>query len=391
MLDVKLTGIKEIERLVYATEGCVSLSLGMMKAYGIPDPIKKHVQEMLATEQTDFYDNILYTLKVRSKISRNLKKRYLVDIPTEQIKLTHGCIGAISMALMTILETNDEVILPGPVYPLFENIIKTAKGIPVEISVFNGNEIDWNLVLERIKNVTTSRTKAILFSNPWNPLGVCVPREQLIELIKWCEVRNIYVIVDEVYEDFVYDEGSFHSVIPLMPYYTNIIRATSFSKNFGIGAWRIGYLVLPPQLQSIFDIVQHSMLVMPSQLGQIAAEYVLDHPEISEYFHDMMYNNLLMCEKSLQPMIDQGIIHYKRPQGTFFLFLRTNEQNTTGRCLDMINYAKVSLVPGDRFGISGDSYMRLCYGRDPETLEEGLKRFVGYWEKSEISKYAGSH
>lgn len=385
MPNIKMTGIKEIESLVYTTEGCISLSQGMMKAYGIPKAIKNHIQEMLETDRADYYDHLHFGYHLKMKISEHIEKRYHLRIPAEQVILTHGCIGGISIALLTILEAYQEVIIPEPVYPLYHNIVELAKGVPIHVSCLSADGIDWDLNIERIKNATTSRTKAILFSNPWNPLGCCIPVQSLIQLIKWCEEKDIYLIVDEVYEDYVFDQ-EFQSALQFILNSHHVIRVTSFSKNFGIGGWRIGYIIVPQQLIQSYQIAQHSLLVMPSQIGQLAAEYVLDHPEISQFFHRLIYQNLLMCEDLLQPLVEKGYLSYIRPQGSFFLFLKTNEENTSERCIKMIQEAKVALIPGDRFGSSGQSFLRLCFGRDPETLQEGLKRFVDYWLETEEYK-----
>lgn len=383
MINIKATGVKETEKLVYKTDDCISLSQGMMKVYGIPKAIKAHIQEMLLTEEADYYDNSDYTYKIKSKIADIVARRYETHLSPNQIELSHGCIGGITMSILSVLEAGDEVILPEPAYPLFKNIVKVAKGVPVTVSVLDENGIDWDIAVERIKKAVTSRTKVFLFSNPWNPLGCCIPKKHILDLVEWFSIRNIYIISDEVYEDYVFDKESFQSLVPLMANFSNIIRVTSFSKNFGIGGWRIGYVILPHKLQTTYEIVQHSLLVMPSQLSQIAADYVLDHPEISAHFHKLIYDNLLLSEKYLEPLVQKNYLQYVRPQGSFFLFLKTNEDNTFNRCMQMIPEAKVALIPGDSFGTSGAAYLRLCFARDIEVLEEGLKRFVDYWEKTE--------
>ncbi len=386
MQQLQITGIKEIERIAQQTADCISLSQGVLKVGGIPSPIKTYLQSILATNKADYYEGEELTNLLKDKLATHLKTRYNTDIPKDQLLVSHGCIGALSVLFLTILDPGDEVLLPEPTYPVYFNVIKLAKGTPVYASVKQtdeGNRQSWRLDIDTLNAQVTSRTKAILFSNPCNPIGSIASQETLKELIAWAEEKKIYVIVDEVYEDYIF-EGTFHSVVPLIPSSPWIIRASSFSKNFAMSGWRIGYIILPKHLVNPWELMQHSLLICPSVLGQWAAAYALDHPELSIPFYAKLSNNLKTAVHMLEPLISQGIISYIKPKAGFFLFLKTEEENATGRCLDIIKHAKVTLVPGEKFGPSGNSYLRLCYAREEGVLQEGLSRLVNYFQNHSL-------
>lgn len=385
MIQLNVTGIKEIETLAGQTSGCISLSQGVLRAGGIPSEIKSYLQnDILNSDKADYYENpsLAYGLKV--KISNLLEKKYSSKIPTDQIMLTHGCIGGISVLLLSLLDVGDEVIIPEPTYPVYQNIVLLAKGKPVFVSCLeenNNEKFSWKLEIERIKKAKTSKTKAIIFSNPQNPLGFVVPKEVLEDLVNWCESNGVYLIIDEVYEDYIF-EGPFYSAVSFIPSSKFVIRSSSFSKNFAMSGWRVGYVIIPSHLTNIFSISQHSMLVSTSQLGIAAADFALNHPELLNKFQSLVKSNLEICEELLKPLVDRGLVGYQKPKAGFFLFLGSlNNIDVSKECLNMISKAGVALIPGNRFGASGNNFLRLCFARNREVLVEGVTRFVNYWTK----------
>lgn len=384
MINLAITGIKEIETIANKTEGCISLSQGVLKVGGIPFEIKQYLKDdVLSSYKSDYYENQQSAYELKTKLSCLFDKKYKAKIPTNQIVLTHGCIGGLSVLLLSLLDIGSEVIIPEPTYPVYQNIVTLARGNPVFVSCLEkskDNINSWALNIEKIKSAVTEKTRAIIFSNPWNPLGCIISKEILIELANFCEKKGIYLIVDEVYEDYIF-EGEFFSTLSLIPNSSHVIRSCSFSKNFGMSGWRIGYLVLPTALVDIFSIAQHSLLVAISQLGLHAASFALEHPELLKKFYDIIYKNLYLSEELLKPLVDQNIITYQKPKAGFFLFIQSlKEGNINNECMNMIQKAGVAIIPGNKFGPSGEGCMRLCYAREKEILQEGIVRFVNYWK-----------
>ena len=101
--------------------------------------------------------------------------------------------------------------------------------------------------------------------------------------------------------------------------------------------------------------------------------------EFTQQFHTIIRSNRDLLMKRLQPLVANDIITLNKPQGGFFAFLQTDQQNANDLCMSILNKAKVALIPGDSFGPSGAPFLRLCYARNPEILEEGLDRLVRYF------------
>ena len=146
-----------------------------------------------------------------------------------------------------------------------------------------------------------------------------------------------------------------------------------------LSGWRVGYMIIPKKLHPLIGTVQDAFLNCPNTLAQHAALYALDHPEFTESFYNKIKSNLELTIQELKPLIDKKIFSYQKPDGGFYIFLKTQFTDSEPLCLGILNNAKVSLVPGKFFGESGTSYIRLCYARDQKTLKEGIKRLLNYF------------
>ena len=383
MLNLQLSGIKKIEAIAQSSPEYISLSQGALRVGGIPQQIKKHLQEILNTDKTDYYQSAWGIADLRKKLSKVLSKEK--EIPVNQIIVTHGCIGALSTLLFTVLDQGDEIIIPEPTYPAYEKLAHLVRAKPVFVSckknLQDANpENQWELNVEKIKQATTTKTKIIIFSNPWNPLGIIVPEKTILELKSWCEEKKIYLVIDEAYKDYAFDENykSYASLVTDSKY---VITTASFSKNMAMSGWRIGYMIVPPELCQRLGTTQDALLNCPNVPAQYAALYALDHPEFTKKFHDIVKSNLQLAEKMLAPLVEKNIFTYQKSKGSFFLFLKVDFDDATDLCMSILSKAKVALIPGKFFGKSGESFLRLCYARDREVLQEGLERLVKYFLK----------
>lgn len=383
MLEIPLSGIKKIEEIAKSSNEYISLSQGALRIGGIPQKIKDFAQTLLATDKTDYYDSCWGLKVLREKLAHFLAARYMTDVRVNNIIPTHGCIGGLSLLYLSILNPGDEVIVPEPAYPAYDILTQASRAKAVHVSMAksqtNNGEM-WELDVEKIKAATTDKTKIIIFSNPWNPLGIIVPQETILELVAWCEHKGIFLIVDEAYSDYAFDE-LLTPIIPLVMKSEWVISANTFSKNFGMSGWRVGFLVVPERLNKALAGMQDALLNCLNNVSQHAAMYALDHQEIVQHFHTLVRYNRDMTMRMLTPLVQQGIISVQNPVGGFFAFFKTQEAHATDLCMNIVNNAKVTLVPGSSFGPSGDSFLRLCYARDTELLEEGLNRLVNFLGK----------
>lgn len=376
MLEIPLSGIKKIEEIAKSSNEYISLSQGAVRIGGIPQSIKDYTQTLLNSDKTDYYDSCFGLKILREKIASVLKNRYQVPVSANNIIPTHGCIGGLSLLYLSILNPGDEVIVPEPSYPAYDILTQASRARAVHVSVIKDNN-QFQLDVEQIKAATTDKTKIIIFSNPWNPLGMIVPHETLLELVSWCEQKGIYLIIDEAYNDYAFDE-LLTPVVPLVLNSEWVISANTFSKNFAMSGWRVGYLVIPERLIKTLAGMQDALLNCLNNIAQHAAVFALEHPEIIQQFHTIIRHNRDLTMNILSPLIHDNRIQLTQPAGGFFAFFKTNELDATDLGMNILHQTKVTLVPGNSFGPSGKPFLRLCYARETNVLEEGLTRIVKF-------------
>lgn len=382
MLQLALPDIKHLEALARKDERVISFSQGGLKLE-VPFQVKEAVRSILSSSTIDYYGLASGITPLRDKIAADLSTTYNTTITRDHIHITHGCSGALSTLTLTLLAAGDEVILPEPTYPGYENIVKIAKAHPIFVPLYNDHNDDETLTLEHIKGATNSKTKMLIIANPSNPTGRLIEKATIEAIIEWCESHSIYCVMDEVYENYVFD-SSFDSITPYIPHHKYLIRVSSFSKNAAMSGWRIGYMVIPPTIFNAVHAVADAIFISPSVIGQYAALAVLEHPEAIEGFHHYVKRNRDYTVQRLGALAEKNIISFHKPEAAFYLFIKTHEKNSSARCYDILDKAKVAVVPGKAFGPHCGSYIRLCYARTFDVLEEGLDRLVTYWNTPHV-------
>lgn len=382
MLQIPLSGIKKIEEVVNSSNEYISLSQGALKTGGIPVPVKQFVQKILDTTKTDSYGSSFGLKDLREKIAEVYSAKYNNKILASHVLPTHGGIGALSLVFMSQLESGDEVIIPEPAYPSYSILTQAARCKAVFVSCLKGSlkdsKVEWEIDVEKIKSATTSKTRIIVFSNPTNPTGLVVPKSTILELLDWCEKKNIYLIVDEAYRDYIFD-NTFESVLSFVGKSEKLIAISSFSKNMAMSGWRIGYLIAHESLIPGFARMQDALLNCLNNTAQYAAYYAVTRFDLVEELAQKVKLGKNAAVKALQPLVSKGIFSFEEPKGGFFLFLRTEQDDATDLCLSILNKAKVGMVPGGEFGASGKPFIRLCFARDERVVQEGIDRLIKFF------------
>lgn len=382
MLQIPLSGIKRIEEVVNSSNEYISLSQGALKIGGIPAPVKQFVKTILDTTKTDSYGSSFGLKELRETIAQIQSARYNNTITPSQVLPTHGGIGALSLVFLNQLEAGDEVIIPEPAYPSYAILAQTARAKAVFVSCLkdsgDNSKVMWEIDVDKIKAATTPKTKIIVFSNPTNPTGLVIPKSTILELLDWCEQKGIYLVVDEAYRDYFFDE-SFESMLSIAGQSERLITISSFSKNMAMSGWRIGYLVAHESLIPTLSGIQDALLNCLNNTAQYAAMYAMTRPDLVEELAKKVQAGKDAAVSCMQPLVDKGIFSFEIPKGGFFLFLKTDQADATDLCLSILNKAKVGMIPGSTFGTSGKPFIRLCFARDTEVIETGIDRLKKYF------------
>jgi|GEM_PF-1226365 len=383
MIQIRLPELKRLEVIAQNTPGCISFSQGALRIGGIPKEIKEHMKDVLSTDQTDYYQPGVGMMALREKLARTLSAQHNISLSAQNIIVSHGGIGAITTICATLLDAGDEVIIPEPAYPPYKNVVSICKANPVFVTAYDevqdsSGEVSWPLNIQKIKDAITTKTKMIIIANPSNPTGSCLTAQDLIDLKNLCEKNEIYLVSDEVYDNYVFT-GQLASATPLVCQSKFVIRTGSFSKSLAMSGWRIGYLVANADIIMAMSGVQDALIVCPSVFGQHSVLYALDHPEFLNRHHAGVSKSRDIICGMLQPLMDKEILVYSKPMSGFYLYLRSQHADSTELVISILEKAKVAMVPGKDFGPSSGRYMRLCFARSPEIVQEGSERLLKYF------------
>lgn len=382
MFSFKTPALKEIEKMAQSRKGCISFSQGALRLGGVHPDIKEYARQISLSDKADYYQDALGIMVLRKKIAEMLSESYDINVNIDNVAVTHGAMGALSSLCLAILKTGDEVLLPEPTYPGYQLIVSVAKAKPVMVKAWDmveeKDKSTWQFDIKALEDAITPNTKMVILSNPSNPLGCILSKVELIALAKLCESKGIYLILDEIYDDFIF-EGTFHSSTPLAIESDRVVRIGSFSKSFGMSGWRVGYVIAEKRLIAALGGVQVATLNCPSVIAQYAALFGLEHKEeiVTPYHEKIGQARKLVCE-FFDFLQKQGEFSYVKPDAGFYVFFKTKEISSAPFVIDVLDKANIAFVPGADFGNSCHAFVRVCFARELDLVGEGLRRFQDY-------------
>ncbi|MFQ3546082.1 aminotransferase A [Halobacillus rhizosphaerae] len=365
---IQISGIRQFFNMVSQYDDVISLTIGQPD-FLTPAHVKEAAIRAVEENKTTYTHNA-GIIELRKAISSHVKNKYQLTYNAEQeIIVTVGASQALDISLRTIIQPGDEVILPGPVYPGYEPLIKLAGAVPVYADT---RENDFKLSAEVIKQKINKNTKALIIPYPSNPTGISLSREELKEIGKVVKEHNLFIIADEIYSELVYDREhvSIASFDDLRPH-TIVINGVS--KSHAMTGFRIGYLLAPAWLaKHILKVHQYNVSCAASISQYAALEAIKNGENDPEEMKTAYKERRDYVVKRLKQMD----LEFITPEGAFYVFpkIPLNGKNTFDRAVQILEEAGVALVPGDAFSKHGEGYMRLSYAYSLSTLEKGLNR-----------------
>jgi aspartate aminotransferase len=299
-------------------------------------------------------------------------KEYYGKTPEHQnVMITIGAKQALFNLLLAILNPQDEVILLAPYWVSYPEMVKLAGGVPVPVLPDSSLVPDINDVL----TAAGPKTRAIILNNPNNPAGVLYPEEFIAKLVDFCETRDIYLIMDDIYHQLLAPAATW------VPGYvfsskkinqTRIIVINGISKSFGMTGFRIGWLIANQELIQAVKKIQGHSTSGASDLLQAGAVGALStrQQEIDRLSQQISRSREIFLSnlESLSSLI------LSPPGGTFYCFPDFSAYHPDSHELAslILEKAYVVTVPGINFGMEG--YLRLSYAGPPERIREGIER-----------------
>ena len=315
--------------------------------------------------------------ELREAISRFHSDKIDAD-PHTQIFVSCGATESLQMALFTLVDPGDEVIVVVPAWPNYFGQISMCGAVAKLVTAYEEN--DFVPDPEDIRKAITSKTKAIMLNSPSNPTGSVIGRDTLKEILDILNRHDIYIIADEVYSRIIYDGIDYASINDFKGIEEKVVYINGFSKMFAMTGWRLGYAISTPVIiQNMTKLHENGASCLPAP-SQIAAAAALTHhtDEIETMRAIFERRRDLFCKKLNE--IDG--MSCRIPKGAFYVFANIKKLNKSSKefCMDLLRKTGVVIVPGSGFGDAGEGYVRFTYAASEENISNGLERIKSFVE-----------
>ena len=372
------SGIRKFFDIVANMPDAISLGVGEPD-FITPYHIRNAAINSILDGETQYTSN-WGILSLRREIAYYLLSRYHISYdPEREVLVTVGASEGIDLALRTLVNPGDEVLVPEPSYVSYSPSVSFAGGTPVAVKT--DNTTAFRLTARDIREKITPRTKALILPYPNNPTGAIMERADLMNIIQVILESGILVISDEIYSELTYGPEPHVSFASLPGMWERTVTINGFSKAFAMTGWRMGYVCAPaPLLAAMCKIHQYAIMCAPRQ-GQIAAEEALKAGRENNY--EDVVQMRTSYDRRRRLMVDafckMGLDCFE-PLGAFYVFpsIRKTGLGSEEFCTRLLNQYQVACVPGTAFGQSGEGHIRCCYATAINKLNTALERIEAF-------------
>ncbi len=290
--------------------------------------------------------------------------------PAEVLVTTSSCMG-MSQALLALLNPGDEVLVFGPYFADYNNQIYLAGGKMVEVVTKEENH--YAPEEAAIRAAITPRTRAMIVNTPCNPTGAAYSMETLTMLAKLATEYDLLILADEIYTRYLYD-GAFVPMRTLPGMADRVVTLNSFSKNFLMTGWRVGYIIAHPELIQVFQQVNEGLTYVAPSISQRAALKALSlRNEIAEEYITKYRDRVYYVADRIAQI---PYLSLYRPRGTFYAFpgIAKTGMEDKAFCAYLLEQAHIMVAPGCVFGAAGISHFRIACTVSQSKLAEAMDR-----------------
>jgi len=299
---------------------------------------------------------------LRNEIVHKYSQDYGVKILPEQILVSNGTSLLLYLSICLLAPVGSEVILTDPAYACYANVIRLAGAEPIFIKLHH--EEGFQLNVNELKKLLTTKTKAVLINSPMNPTGVVFTNEVMKSLAE----LDIPIISDEIYADLSFEDppSSFLSFSP------QTVAINGFSKYYAMTGWRLGYMITPIEWISAADRLHQNLMISATEFVQEAGISVLQNS--SDYCENMKKEFNRRRLFVLKRMCELGMDPGYTPTGAFYVIYKyqNSKKKSYELCLEVLEKTGVALGPGRDFGLEAEGYIRISYAQSLEKIDRAL-------------------
>ncbi len=347
------SGIRKVFELSANLTDPIDLSIGQPD-FDVPDVVRQAAIDAIQSGRNGYalsQGMPVLREKLQARVDEELGHH------DRQAFVTSGTCGGLVLAMMTLVNPGDEVIIFDPFFVVYDALVKMFGGVPVYIDTYP----DFRLDMNRVSDTITPKTKAILFNSPGNPTGVVASESEVRQLAELALRRDVALISDEIYRHFCYD-GSFVSPAEFNP---QTLVVDSFSKSHGMPGWRVGFAHGPSAIvQQMIKLQQYTFVCAP-QPAQWACAVALDVDMTQQIDAYRRKRDLLVA----------GLAdHYElaQPEGAFYVYPRVPHGKATDFVTRAIEDHQLLIIPGSIFS-RRDTHFRISYAAADSVIERGIE------------------
>ena len=315
--------------------------------------------------------------ELRETISRYyVRKEGFQYDPETEVMVSVGAMEGLYLALISMLNPGDEVIIPAPYYVNYTQMVRMCHAVPVIVD--NPEKTDLTFDVADIEKAITPKTRAIMINTPSNPSGRIIPQDKIAAIAELAKKYDLVVISDEVYKCLIYDNVPFKSIVAIDGMRERTILINSLSKEFCMTGYRIGYVLAPEEIIAAMTKLQENVCAcapLPSQYAAIKAlsgeeDYSKNMVNIFTERRNALFEGLSKIEK----------FNVKAPEATFYMMVDISKtgMDSIDFCYALLRGAHVAAVPGVTYGQCCNHYIRIAFTLDIEKIKEGVRRITEF-------------
>ena len=366
------SGIRRFFDVANTMEDVISLGVGEPD-FDTPWHIREEGIYSLEQGRT-FYTSNAGLMELKKEIVRYLDRRFHLPYTLEQVLVTVGGSEAIDIALRSMLDPGDEVIIPEPCFVSYLPCVKMAGGVPVPLPLEERDQ--FKLTKEKLLSAISDRTKILVLPFPNNPTGAIMTENELRQIAEIIEERDLFVLSDEIYSELSY-QGDHVSIASLPGMAERTIVINGFSKSYAMTGWRLGYAAGPEEIiKQMLKVHQYVIMCAPTTSQYAAVEALRYGDEDVARMRESYDERRRFLVKELN---DMGIPCFE-PMGAFYVFPNISRFGMTSEefATRLLHQEKVAVVPGSAFGGCGEGYLRISYAYSIDNLKLALGKIQNF-------------
>ena len=313
------------------------------------------------------YTDAMGIVPLRERIARHYRDFYDVEVDPAGVVVTTGSSGSFLLSFLAAFDEGDRVALAAPGYPAYRNILSALGVEPVVVETRLEDRFQPTPeLLGRVEG----RIDGLIVASPSNPTGTMIDRAGMDELTQYCRKYGIRLISDEIYHGITYG----HESVTALSFDPNALIINSFSKYFSMTGWRLGWMIVPPDMLRSIECLAQNLFISPPSLSQVAALAAFDS-------HDELRENVARYAKNREILLAElpkaGFDRLAPADGAFYIYADVGEltNDSAEFCRRMLTEAQVAATPGLDFDpYRGNAYVRFSFAGSEDDIIRGVQR-----------------